>query len=128
MKNARVAQPSWRRVYLAPSYHAGATQHAYALQVLAQILGGGAGSRLHQNLVLKDAIALGAGADYAPTALGLTTFSVHASPKAGVSVAALEAAELRVQFVVEHLRQPAVERRVHRALGERDGERNEAGN
>ena len=54
MKSARVAQPSWRRLYLAPSYRAGETQHAYALQVLAEILGGGAGSRLYQALVLKE--------------------------------------------------------------------------
>jgi zinc protease len=92
MRNARVAQPSWRRLYLAPSYHTGDTRHAYALQVLAELMGGGAGSRLYQALVLKDAIALGAGADYAPNALGLATFSVSAVPKPGVGVADLEAA------------------------------------
>src|SRR5205085_5301163 len=64
MKSPRVAQPSWRRLYLAPSYNAGAMQHAYALQILAEILGGGTGSRLYQALVLKDGIALSAGADY----------------------------------------------------------------
>src|SRR5207248_9553180 len=53
MKSHRVAQPSWRRLYLAPSYRAGAIQHAYALQVLAEILGGGGGSRLYPALVLK---------------------------------------------------------------------------
>lgn len=92
MNKARVAQPSWRRVYLAASYHAGETQHAYALQVLAEILGGGAGSRLYQALVLRDAIALGAGAGYAPNALGLATFSVNAVPKPGIGVSDLEAA------------------------------------
>ncbi len=92
MRSARVAQPSWRRVYLAPSYHAGDTRHAYALQVLAELLGGGVGSRLYQALVLKDAIALGAGAGFAPNALGLATFSVNAVPKPGVGVADLEAA------------------------------------
>ena len=48
MKSPRVAQPSWRRIYLAPSYCDGASQHAYALQVLAEILAGSAGSRLNQ--------------------------------------------------------------------------------
>jgi zinc protease len=101
MKNARVAQPSWRRLYLAPSYHAGATRHAYALQVLAEILGGGTGSRLYQALVLKDAVALGAGAGYGPNALGLATFSVNAVPKPGVGVADLEAAvEAQLRNVV----------------------------
>jgi zinc protease len=102
MRSARVAQPSWRRLYLAPSYQAGDTQHAYALQVLADILGGGAGSRLYQNLVLNDGVALSAGADYSPTTLGLTTFSVYAVPKAGISMADLEAAvEAQLRQIAE---------------------------
>jgi len=102
MKHPRVAQPSWRRLYLAPSYREGETRHAYALQVLAEIVGGGAGSRLYQSLVLKDGIALGAGADYAPSALGLTIFSLYATPKDGVAVAKLEAAvEAQLRKVVE---------------------------
>ncbi len=92
MKSARVAQPSLRRLYLAPSRRTGASGHAYALEVLAEILGGGTGSRLYEALVLKDAVALSASADYSATALGLTTFGVSATPKAGVAVADLEAA------------------------------------
>jgi zinc protease len=92
MKHARVAQPSWRRYYVAPSYRAGDTSHAYALQVLAEILGGGVGSRLYQSLVLGDGIALSASADYSPTALGIGTFSVYATPKPGVAMAELEKA------------------------------------
>ena len=92
MKSARVAQPSLRRYYLAPSYRAGATTHAYALQVLAEILGGGSGSRLYRTLVLKDAIALSASADYTANAIGLSTFGIFATPKPGVAVADLEAA------------------------------------
>ena len=92
MKSERVAQPSWRRLYLAPSYRAGATTHAYALQVLAEILGGGEDSRLYRTLVLRDGIALSAGADYAPSAIGLSSFGVYAAPKTGVAVAELEAA------------------------------------
>src|SRR6266568_361136 len=87
-----VAQPSWRRFYLAPSYRAGATTHAYALQVLAEILGGGADSRLYHALVLDGGIALSASADYAPTAIDLGSFGIYATPKRGVAVAALEAA------------------------------------
>ena len=43
--DARVAEPRWSRYYLAPSYHKGESQHAYALQVLARLLGGGETSR-----------------------------------------------------------------------------------
>jgi zinc protease len=92
MKSPRAAQPSWRRLYLAPSYLAGDTSHAYALQILSDIIGGGPGSRLYRGLVLKDGIALSANADYAPTAVGLTTFAVYATPKPGVAVADLEKA------------------------------------
>jgi zinc protease len=92
MKHPRVPQPSWRRYYVAPSYMTGATQHAYALQVLSEILGGGVGSRLYQALVLKDGIALSVNADYSPTALGMTTFALSATPKPGSSVADLEKA------------------------------------
>jgi zinc protease len=103
MKSARAAQPSWRRLYLAPSYHAGETRHAYALQVLAEILGGGAGSRLYRRLVLTDGIALSADADYSPIALGPATFGVSASPKPGVALGDLEAAvDAQLRQVVEH--------------------------
>ena len=98
MKNPRVAQPSWRRYYTAPSYRAGATEHAYALQVLAEILGGGPESRLYRDLVLKQGIALSASADYAASAIGLSTFTLYATPKPGVAMPDLEAgidAELR---------------------------------
>ena len=102
MKSARVAQPSWRRYYVAPSYRAGATEHAYALQVLSEILGGGVGSRLYQSLVLKDGIALSVSADYSPTALGMTTFALSATPKPGVAVADLEKAiDRELQRLVE---------------------------
>ena len=103
MKSARVAQPSWRRLYLAPSYHTGATQHAYALQVLAEILSGSAGSRLNQALVLDKGLALTVGAGYAPSAIGLADFGVYATPKPGVAVADLEAAvDAELHRVLEH--------------------------
>jgi len=67
-------------------------------------------------LVVKDVIALGAGAGYAPNALGLTSFSVHASPKTGVGVAALEAAvEAQLRDIVERGVEPEeVTRATHR--------------
>src|SRR5262249_14333310 len=40
MKSPRAGEPSWTRSYLAPSYNAGEKQYAYALQVLAEALGG----------------------------------------------------------------------------------------
>jgi zinc protease len=92
LKSSRVAQPSWSRQWIAPSYVAGETRYAYALQVLADILGGGATSRLYRDLVLDQQIALSAGAFYNPGALDMGTFGVYASPKPGVEVKQLEAA------------------------------------
>lgn len=92
LKSPRVAQPSWSRQWIAPSYVDGETRYAYALQVLADILGGGATSRLYRDLVLDQQIALSAGAFYNPGALNMGTFGVYASPKPGVDVKQLEAA------------------------------------
>jgi zinc protease len=92
MKSPRVAQPSWRRLYVAPSYRFGETKHSYPLEVLAEILGGGAGSRLHQALVLKQHLALSVSADYSPSAIGPTTFGIYASVRSGVAVPDLQAA------------------------------------
>ena len=92
MKSARAAQPQWNRSYLAPSYGAGEKAQAYPLQVLAEILGGGAGSRLYRTLVLDRGLALSAGAHYSPSMIDLAIFGLYAMPKPGVSVADLEAA------------------------------------
>jgi zinc protease len=92
MKSARAARPQWNRSYLAPSYRAGETAQAYPLQVLAEILGGGAGSRLYKTLVLDRGLALSVGIHYSPSAIDLTTFGLFATPKPDVSIADLETA------------------------------------
>jgi zinc protease len=81
--DARVAEPRWSRHYLAPSYRKGETQHAYALQVLAHLLGGGETSRLWRALVVDRKLALSAWASYSPASLGLTSFDlgVHPAPQ-----------------------------------------------
>ncbi len=73
MTSDRVRQPSWSRRYVAPSDHAGETKHAYALQVLTEILGGGE-------------------TDYDATRFDLGTVVIHASPRPGKEVADLERA------------------------------------
>ncbi len=94
LKSARVRNPVWSRVFLAPSYHSGDTQHAYALEVLAEILGGGANSRLHKGLVLDQQIATGAGASYDPERFDLGKFTYYVSPRVGTTIdAAAEAAQ-----------------------------------
>ncbi len=92
LASPRVQQPGWSRRYLAPSYRAGETRHAYALQVLAEILGGGPTSRLYRRLVVEEGVATATGAFYEPERLDLASFTLYASPQAGGKVEALEAA------------------------------------
>jgi zinc protease len=92
MKSARVGEPSWSRSYLAPTYAAGAKQYAYALQVLAEVVGGGSTARLYRALVVDKGIALNAGAFYNPNALDYGVFGWYATPQKGVAIADLEAA------------------------------------
>jgi len=98
LRDKRVRQPSWSRTYLAPGYKVSLTNgapnpsDAYALQVLAEILGGGATSPLYRTLVVERKLAVSAGVGYDPDGLGPSTFSVSASPRPGVSMEMLETA------------------------------------
>lgn len=92
MASPRVDQPSWSRRWLAPGVIWGDAAQAAPLEVLAEILGGGATSRLYRALVVENGVAVSAGAGYSPDGLGPQTFAVHASPRDGVELAALEAA------------------------------------
>ena len=94
LKSPQVGQPSWSRRYLAPSYNAGEKQHAPALQVLSQILGGGSTSRLYRALVVDAKIAASAGAWYSPDDLDLGSFGLSGSPRPGTDPAALQKAML----------------------------------
>ena len=92
LRSPRVAQASWSRSFLAPSYTGGETKHAYPLQVLSEILGGGATSRLNRSLVLQQKLAFSAGAYYDPGRLDLSTFGFYASPRGDVTIDKLESA------------------------------------
>jgi len=89
--SAQVGQARWSRRYLAPSYNYGATEHAYALQVLTEILGGGTTSRLYRALVVEAKTAVSAGSWFGAESIGPSTFGFYGSPAAGASVKDLEA-------------------------------------
>ena len=88
----RVAEPGWSRDYLAPSYRMGETRHAYALQVLARLFGGGETSRLWRALVVEQRLALSVSADYNASRLGLTSFGINVHPAANHDMAEIEQA------------------------------------
>ncbi len=92
LKSAQVRQPSWSRTYLAPSYTTGAAGEAYALQVLAEILGGGATSRLYRALVVDQGVAASASAWYSADGLDSSEFGFSASPRPGTGIDAVETA------------------------------------
>src|SRR5690606_16382459 len=92
LDSPQVREPSLRRNYLAPSHTAGETQHAYALEVLSEIVGGGSTGRLYRDLVIERGIAASAGAWYSADTLDMSTFGFFATPRQGRTVEEVEAA------------------------------------
>ncbi len=92
LADPRVRQPEWSRSFRAPSYIWGDRERAYALQVLADILGGGATSRLYRSLVVEQGLAISASAWYDPSRRGPSELAISASPRPGVDLDRLAAA------------------------------------
>jgi zinc protease len=86
-----VREAAFARAWMAPTLTAGETRHAYALEVLAHLLGGGQGSRLHRALV-ETGIAVSAGSGYDGDSLGAGSFSLYATPRREVAPDRLESA------------------------------------
>jgi zinc protease len=92
LRDPEVRQPAYRKLFLAPSYRRGETRHAYPLQVLSEILGGGATSRLYRELTVEKRLATGAASGYSPTSYDLSVFGLYASPTPETPVEELEEA------------------------------------
>ncbi|SCA57069.1 Uncharacterized zinc protease y4wA [Candidatus Terasakiella magnetica] len=93
-RDARVRQASLQRSYFAPSYQDSATdaKAPYALQILENIMGGSATSRLYTSLVIEKKIAISAGLSYSPNRLDLSEMTFWLSPQQGGSIEQSEAA------------------------------------
>jgi zinc protease len=104
LSDARVEQPSLRRYYLVPSATTAAGEGP-ALDVLAQLMGGGNNSYLYRRLVIDRPLAVSASAAYQGTSLDATQFSVSASPRSGVEFAQIEQA---IDEVISDIGQNAV--------------------
>lgn len=85
LADPRIGPPVVTKVYRAP-------RGSDALEILAEIFGGGPTSRLYRDLVVDRKLAISAGADYDPITLNDATFSLYASPTPGTTVSDLEAA------------------------------------
>lgn len=104
MRHPRVAQPQWQRQYTSPSYgtagETDAAREVYALQVLSELLGGGATSRLYRSLVVDQELAASAGSWYQARAVDQGTFGLYLTPRPGV---ALEKAEQAMEAEIARL-------------------------
>ena len=78
------------RSYLVPSYATAKRDEAEALDVLAQVLGGGANSRLYRRLVVDKRLATNAGAAYQGSAVDPTRLGVYATLQPGVALPDIE--------------------------------------
>ena len=94
LRDPRVLQPAWSRRWLAPSYNSLNKNHAYALEVFAEVMGGGSTSRLNVSLVVSQKLAVSAAAWYAPNTLETSTFVVWFSPRSGVDMDVISTAVL----------------------------------
>jgi zinc protease len=90
LSDPRVEQTTLRRYYLVPSAATAAAGESPALDVLAQLMGGGSNSYLYRALVVDRPLAVSAGAGYQGTALDPTQFTISASPKPGVEFSQIE--------------------------------------
>jgi zinc protease len=91
LNDPRVQQPSLRRAWLAPTYVSAQRDEAFALELAAEILGGGTTSRLYRKLCVEQEVAAGAGAYFMGSMVDRSTFQLSVSPRPGVAMVALEA-------------------------------------
>ena len=92
LRDARVDTPRFQRMYLTPSYNTGADGEGAALELLAQILGGGTTSRLYTKLVIDEKVAILAGSWYSGDFLDSGSIGLYGAPAPGNDEVALEAA------------------------------------
>lgn len=79
-----VREASFLHSYAAPSATWGETTLSDPLEVLAHLLGGGTGSRLHRALV-EGGLAVNAGAAYDGDVVGVGSFMLFTTPRPGVA-------------------------------------------
>ncbi|MXN66157.1 insulinase family protein [Stappia sp. GBMRC 2046] len=103
LSDPQVNQPNMRQAWLVPSYNTAEGTDAEAIDVLAQILGGGNTSRLYEKLVVEDGVAAAAGSWYQSSALDDTRFMIYAVPRDGTTLNELASATSAVlQNVIDN--------------------------
>jgi zinc protease len=90
LADPHVEQPTVKRYYLVPSAATAAAGDSPALDVLAQLMGGGSNSYLYRALVVDKSLAVAATAGYQGTSLDPTQFVISVAPKPGVEFSQVE--------------------------------------
>lgn len=102
LRHAQIQQPAFLRLYRLPSARQNRDE-SYALSVLAEIMDGGAATRLYKALVVDQKIAIGVNFSYDGLALSDGTGWLSATPAEGVSLDMVEKAlEKELRRVIEN--------------------------
>ncbi|MFN4142322.1 M16 family metallopeptidase [Aestuariivirga sp.] len=112
MRDARASSPSWQREYLTASARDLPQREELALSLLADVVGGGSESRLHQALALEKKLAAYTGAWFNGDNLDHGSFGIYAAPNGGVTVEAVEKAvdEILDDVIAEGITQEELDR------------------
>ncbi len=86
---SQIKQPQWTRGYRVPSFHKN-KEDALALQVLENILDGGATTRLYKKLTVEKKKAINVSLSYSPNNYGTASLWISATPAEGTSLQELE--------------------------------------
>ena len=92
MHDERVSQPQWIREIVAPSYNVGDRADVHALEVFAEVIGGGSTAKLYRTLVVDQKVAAGFSASYDTDAVSYGMFFLSLTPTPGVAIEKTEAA------------------------------------
>ena len=106
MQDARIKHSLWMRLYLAPAYGTSEKHRTPAVEVLAELLGGGPNSLLYTHLARTLGLAAEVSVSYSPEAVDQTTLAIVAVPAPGVSVSDLEQA---IEQEVTRIREGAID-------------------
>ncbi|NQZ14915.1 MAG: insulinase family protein [Alphaproteobacteria bacterium] len=102
LEHERIHQPAFQRGYLAQSY-AQNREDALALDVLQEILSGGATTRFYKSLVVEKKLAISAGFSYSGNSKDYASAWVYGTPAQGVSLDTLkDAIEAELTNVIEN--------------------------
>jgi zinc protease len=92
MQDARIKHSLWMRLYLTPAYGTSERHRLPAVEMFAELLGGGPNSLLYQYLVRRLGLAAEVSVAFTSDAIDRTVLAIVAVPAPGLSVAELEQA------------------------------------